>query len=313
MNNIGLTFSGVGSALPEKVLTNNDLKEFMDTSDEWIKERTGISERRVGGSTKELGLEAARKAIEDSGISAENIQQVILATTTPEQTCPGTAPSIATELGITGGAFDVQAACSGWVYGLVIANGFIQQGVNNILLIGAEALDKITDFTDRGTGILFANGAGAAVLSSDTKNNGELLAWDLAADGKYGKILYADHGENFYMDGKEVFRQAVTVIQDTANKVMQKAGVSAEDINLVIPHQANIRIIELAWKKLGFSMDRTEMILEKTGNTSAASIPIALDSAVKANKIKEGDLVLFIGFGAGMTWGSALVRWNSKQ
>ena len=308
----GLKILGVGSALPDKVITNEDLTELMDTSDEWIRERTGISERRVGGTTLSLATEAARNAIEDAGLVAEDIEQIILATTTPEHLCPGTAPAVARELGIMCGAFDIQAACSGWVYGLVVANGFLAQGAKNVLLIGAEALDKVTDYTDRGTGILFGNGAGAAVLSADETGEGQLISWDLASNGNYLDALHVKHGENWKMDGREVFRQAVTVIQKTAKKVMESAGVGRDDIAMVIPHQANVRIIELAWKKLGFSMDKTMMILEKTGNTSAASVPMALDAAIKQDRIKDGDLVLFIGFGAGMTWASALVRWNGK-
>jgi len=308
--NPGLKITGVGSALPPEVLTNHDLTKLMDTSDEWIKERTGISERRIGGTTLGLAVEAAEAAIKDAGIDKQSIEQIILATTTPENLCPGTSPAIAREIGITCGAFDIQAACSGWVYGLVVANGLLLQGAKNVLLIGSEALDKITDYSDRGTGILFGNGAGAAVLEADTTGQGQLLAWDMDSNGNYQDILYAKHGEKWSMDGREVFRQAVTVIQKSANKVMAEAGIKPEDVALVVPHQANIRIVELAWKKLGFTMEQTSMVLEHTGNTSAASIPLALDAAVKDNQVKNGDIVLFVGFGAGMTWASALVKWN---
>ena len=216
---------------------------------------------------------------------------------------------MARELGLQCGALDIQAACSGWVYGIVMANGLLLQGMDRILVIGAESLDRITDYHDRGTGILFGNGAGAAVVERDTTGGGELLGWDLGSNGNYVHILYADHGDTLNMDGKEVFRQAVSVIQQSCRTTMEQAGVTADDIDFIIPHQANIRIVESAWKRLGFSMDKTGMVLERTGNTSAASIPLALDDALTNDRIQSGDLVLLCGFGAGMTWASALIRW----
>ena len=306
----GFKLAGVGAALPEKVLTNADLTAWMDTTDDWIRERTGIGERRIGGSTSGLATEAAQRALSAAGIAdASEIDQLILATTSPDHICPGTAPAVARELGLDCGAFDLQAACSGWVYGLVMANGLLLQGMERVLVIGAESLDRITDYHDRGTGILFGNGAGAAVVERDPDGVGQLLAWDLGSNGNYVHILYADHGDVLQMDGKEVFRQAVQVIQRSANAVMERAGVTADDIDLIVPHQANIRIVESAWKKLGFSMDKTAMVLERTGNTSAASIPLALDDALSQGRLSPGDLVLFVGFGAGMTWASTLLRW----
>jgi 3-oxoacyl-[acyl-carrier-protein] synthase-3 len=305
----GFKITGVGATLPEKVLTNEDLTAWMDTTDEWIQERTGIAERRIGGSTSGLSTEAAQIALANAGVDPSEIDQVILATTSPDHICPGTAPAVARELGILAGAFDLQAACSGWVYGLIVANGLLMQGMDKILVIGAESLDRITDYHDRGTGILFGNGAGAAVVERDTSGGGELLSWDMGSNGNYVHILYADHGDVLKMDGKEVFRQAVTVMQRSANAAMEKAGLTADDIDLVIPHQANIRIVESAWKKLGFTMDKTAMVLAKTGNTSAASIPLALDDALKAGRVKSGDNVMFLGFGAGMTWACTIMRW----
>lgn len=305
----GLKLTGVGAALPDKVLTNQDLTAWMDTSDEWIRERTGIAERRVGGSTSGLATTAAQRALSSAGVDPSTVDQVILATTSPDHICPGTAPAVARELGLDCGAFDVQAACSGWVYGLIVANGLLLQGMDRILVIGAESLDRITDYHDRGTGILFGNGAGAAVVERDPSGEGQLLGWDLGSNGDYVHILYAEHGDVLHMDGREVFRQAVGVIQRSALATMEQAGVTVDDIDLVVPHQANIRIVESAWKKLGFSMDKTAMVLERTGNTSAASIPLALDDALANDRISTGDLVLFVGFGAGMTWASALVRW----
>jgi 3-oxoacyl-[acyl-carrier-protein] synthase-3 len=305
----GFKLTGVGAALPEKVLTNEDLTAWMDTTDDWIRERTGIGERRIGGSTSGLATQAAERALSAAGVDADSIDQIILATTSPDHICPGTAPAVAKELGTDCGAFDLQAACSGWVYGLVVANGLILQGMERILVIGSESLDRITDYHDRGTGILFGNGAGAAVVERDTTGQGQLLGWDLGSNGNYVHILYADHGDVLKMDGREVFRQAVQVIQRSATATMEQAGVTAKDIDLVVPHQANIRIVEAAWKKLGFSMDRTAMVLEHTGNTSAASIPLALDDAIANDRVSPGDLVLFVGFGAGMTWASTLIRW----
>jgi 3-oxoacyl-[acyl-carrier-protein] synthase-3 len=308
----GFKITGVGSALPDKVLTNTDLMAWMDTTDEWIRERTGIAERRIGGSTSGLATQAAKQALEAAGADPASIDQLLLATTTPDHICPGTAPAVARELGLDCGAVDLQAACSGWVYGLVMANGLLLQGSKRVLVIGAESLDRITDYHDRGTGILFGNGAGAAVVEGDDTGHGQLLAWDLGANGNFVHILYAEHGDTLNMDGREVFRQAVIVLQRSANATMRKAGVTAADIKLVIPHQANIRIVEAAWRRLGFSMDRTVMVLERTGNTSAASIPLALDDALANGRIEDGDLVLFLGFGAGMTWASALVRWSTR-
>ncbi len=304
--------SGVGSALPDKVLTNNDLTAWMDTTDEWIRERTGIGERRIGGSTSGLATEAARIALTEASVDASEIDQIVLATTSPDYICPGTAPAVANELGLQCGAFDVQAACSGWVYGLVVANGLMLQGMDRILVIGAEALDRITDYHDRGTGILFGNGAGAAVVERNGSGGGELLSWDLGSAGNFVHILYAEHGDVLKMDGKEVFRQAVTVIQHSVKTSLERAGLTVDDIDLVIPHQANVRIVEAAWRKLGFSMDKTAMVLERTGNTSAASIPLALKDAELNGRVNPGDVVMFIGFGAGMTWASAIVRWGER-
>lgn len=307
---VGFRFAGVGAALPEKVISNVDLTAAMDTTDEWIRERTGISARHVGSSTSELSIIAGREALERSGLQPADIGQVILATTSPDYICPGTAPAVAHSLGLDCGAFDLQAACSGWVYGLVVANGLMLQGLDNILVIGAESLDRITDYTARDTGILFGNGAGAAIVQQDPAGNGRILGWDLGANGAHVGILYSEHDGFLQMDGKEVFRQAVKVMQRSTNAALAMAGLTVEDIDLVIPHQANVRIVDAAWKKLGFSYDKTVMILDRTGNTSAASIPLALADALHNDRLKQGDNVLFLGFGAGMTWASMIVRWE---
>ncbi len=306
----GMRFAAMGTALPEKVVTNNDLAAVMDTSDQWITERTGIRERRLGGSTSGLAIEAAHDALKRGDIDAQSIDAIVLATTTPDYIMPGTAPAVAHELGLTCGAFDVQAVCSGWVYGLVTANGLLQQGMDRILLIGAETMETITDYTDRGTGILFGNGAAAVVVDRTDDGAGRLLSWDLGSNGHYVHILYSEHGKKMEMDGKEVFRQAVTVMHDSAQKSLDRAGLTTDDIDLVIPHQANIRIVEAAWRKIGFSMDKTAMALEHYGNTSSASIPLALNQALGEQQVRNGDRIMFLGFGAGMTWASAIVEWN---
>ena len=281
----------------------------MDTSDEWITERTGIRERRVGGTTCGLAVDAARAAIASAGVDLADIDLLVLATTTPDQTVPATASSVQHELGVQCGAFDVNAACSGFVYALVAAHGFIAAGANKILVIGAETLSRITDWEDRGTAILFADGAGAVVLEA-TDGPGQLLGWDLASDGGARGLLYADVGGYLKMDGREVFRRAVRVMVDSGQKSMEQAGVTIDDIALVVPHQANIRIIEAAATRLGVSMDKVAVVLQRTGNTSSASIPLALVDAVEQGRVHDGDLLLLVGFGAGMTSASAVIRWG---
>ena len=306
---LGFRFAGVGAHLPDTIVTNDDLSKNMDTTHEWIFERTGIAQRHVGGSTSELATAACEKAMERAGVGPADIDQLLLATTSPDFICPGTAPQVAHNLGLDCGALDIQAACSGWVYGLVHANGLMLQGMNRILVAGAEALDQITDYTDRGTGILFGNGAGAAVVEPDPTGAGELLGFDLGAAGEFVHILYAEHGGLLQMDGKEVFRQAVTAINRSVTNALDQAGLTVADVDLVLPHQANIRIVEAAWKKLGLSMEQTAMRLHETGNTSAASIPLVLDQALDQGRIKEGSIVMFVGFGAGMTWATTVHRW----
>ena len=306
----GARITGWGTALPDKTVTNFDLAATMDTSDEWITERTGIKERRIGGTTCGLAVDAARAAMKCAGVGAEEIDLLILATTTPDQTVPATAPSVQNELGVRCGAFDVNAACSGFVYALVAAHGFIGAGANKILVIGAETLSRIVDWEDRGTAILFADGAGAVVLEA-VEGRGELLGWDLASDGAAQPLLYADVGGYMKMDGREVFRRAVRVMVDSANTSLAQAGVSVDDLALVVPHQANIRIIEAAATRLGVPMEKMATVLHRTGNTSSASIPLALVDAIDNGRVHDGDLVLLVGFGAGMTSASAVLRWGA--
>ncbi|MFN0090841.1 MAG: beta-ketoacyl-ACP synthase III [Acidimicrobiales bacterium] len=305
----GARISGVGIALPDKVLTNVDLEARMDTSDAWITERTGIRERRIGGSTAELAIEAGRRALDAAGCDPAAVELVLLATTTPDQLVPATAPSVQAGLGLHCGALDLNAACSGWVYALLAGHGYIGLGLRTVLVIGAETLSRITDYEDRSTGILFADGAGAAVLEA-VDGPGQLLGFDLGADGAARRLLYCDHGEHFVMDGREVFRRAVRIMVDSASRALERAGVRADEVDLVVPHQANVRIIEAASERLGIPMERTAMVIQHTGNTSSASIPLALHDALERGRARDGDLVLFVGFGAGMTWASAVVRWG---
>ena len=312
----GARFTGWGLALPERIITNDELSKTMETSDEWIRERTGIHRRHVGGSTMSLSVDSARKAIAMAGLQPSDIDALVLATTTPDRQVPATSAAVARELGLSCGAFDINAACSGFVYALAVAHGLIAIGSQKVLLIGTDTLSRITDWTDRNTAVLFADGSGAAVLEA-VDGPGHLLAWDLDADGSAEDLLYAEIGGNIQMDGKEVFRRAVRIMVDSAQKSLAIAGVSGDDIALVVPHQANTRIIDAACDRLGIPAERTAVVLHETGNTSSASIPLALfdaatDGAMSGRHLRDGDLVLMVGFGAGMTAASAIIRWSSK-
>jgi 3-oxoacyl-[acyl-carrier-protein] synthase III len=300
----GGVITGWGTALPEKVLTNDDLSKMMDTSDEWIRERTGIHQRHVGGTTASLSVESGKRAIEMAGIDPLSIDALVLSTTTPDRAVPATSARVQHELGLSCGAFDINAACSGFVYGLATAHGLIAMGANKVLLIGTDTLSRITDWTDRNTAILFADGSGAAVIEA-VEGQGEMLAWDIAADGSLEPLLYAEIGGFLHMDGKEVFRRAVRIMVDSAQKSLSNAGMTIEDIALIVPHQANTRII-------GAPLEKTAIVLHRTGNTSSASIPLALFDAVDAGRLQRGDLVMMVGFGAGMTAASSIIRWNGK-
>ena len=306
----GAVITGWGSALPPKVLTNADLESMMDTSDEWIVERTGIRERHVGGTTAGLSIESGRQALGMSGVSPDDIDALVLATTTPDRTVPATSATVQAELGLSCGAFDINAACSGWVYGLVNAHGLIAMGAEKVLVIGTDTLARIVDWDDRNTAILFADGSGAVVLEA-VDGPGQLLGWDLDADGTAERLLFAEVGGYIHMDGKEVFRRAVRIMVDSARKSLAHAGVDTDEIALVVPHQANTRIISAACNRLGIGEDRAAVVLDRTGNTSAASIPLALVDALDSGRVHDGDLILFVGFGAGMTAASAIVRWTT--
>jgi 3-oxoacyl-[acyl-carrier-protein] synthase-3 len=301
---------GWGTALPEKVLTNHDLSAMMDTNDEWITERTGIKQRHVGGSTASLSVASARRAIAMAGIDPASIDGLVLSTTTPDRTVPATSATVQNELGLRCGAFDVNAACSGFVYAYVVAQGLLAIGAKRLLVIGTDTLSRITDWSDRGTAILFADGSGACIVDS-TPDAGQLLGWDLDADGSLEHLLYAEVGGYIHMDGKEVFRRAVRIMVDSAKKSLAKAGLSVDDVKLCVPHQANLRIIDAACRNLGIPLERTAIVLHETGNTSSASIPLALFDAADRGRLQNGDIVLLVGFGAGMTAASAVLEWRN--
>jgi 3-oxoacyl-[acyl-carrier-protein] synthase-3 len=300
--------TGWGTALPEKIVTNVDLEATLDTSDEWIRERTGIRERRVGGTTTGLGVDAARQAMARAAVTGEDIDLVVLCTSTPDEAMPASASVIQQELGVRGGAVDMNAACSGFVYGLVAADGFLRAGMRRVLVVGSETMSRIVDWDDRGTAILFGDGAGAVVLERGD-GPGRILGFDLGSDGSLRHILHAEVGGTIVMDGPEVFRRAVRVMVASAQAALANAGVTVDDLALFVPHQANTRIIASACTKLGIPAERTVNILPTTGNTSAASIPMALAAAADEGRLAPGDKVLMIGFGAGMSWASAVIEW----
>jgi 3-oxoacyl-[acyl-carrier-protein] synthase-3 len=298
--------TGWGTSLPPKVLTNHDLEQMMDTSHDWIVERSGIHQRHVGGTTVGLSIESGRAALDMSGVDLAEIDSLVLATTTPD-TQWGTAATVQNELGLRCGAFDVNAACSGFVYGLITAHGLIAMGARKVLVIGTDSLSRITDWEDRNTAVLFGDGSGAVVLEA-VEGPGQLLSWDLDADGSLGRLLWAEVGGFIQMEGREVFRRAVRIMVDSATKSLNHAGISADQIALVVPHQANIRIIQAACDRLGIDVARASLVLDRTGNTSSASVPLALADALDNGRVKEGDLILLVGFGGGMTAASAVLR-----
>jgi len=308
----GAVVTGWGTALPPKVLTNHDLEKTLDTNHDWIVERSGIHERHVGGTTAGLSIESGRKALGMSGVDPSSIDALVLATTTPDRTVPATSATVQNALGLRCGAYDVNAACSGFVYALVQAHGLIAMGSKKVLVIGTDTLARITDWSDRNTAVLFADGSGAVVLEA-VEGPGQLLAWDLDADGSAEKYLFTELGGYIQMDGKEVFRRAVRIMVDSGQKSLAHAGVTADELALVVPHQANIRIIEAACSRLGVPIEKAATVLHYTGNTSSASIPLALCDALDAGRVQPGDLVLLVGFGAGMTAASAILRWGGPQ
>ncbi len=305
----GAAIVGWGTALPGEVVTNADLEATLDTTDAWITERTGIKERRIGSTTTALAIEAGRAALARAGVDGEQVDSVIVATSTPDRHLPATASAVQAALGTCGGASDVNAACSGFVYGLMHAHGLIALGVERVLLIGSETMSTIVDWSDRNTAILFADGAGAVLLEA-RDGPGQLLGWDLGSDGSGAELLFAERGGYLRMEGREVFRRAVRATVESSQLALERAGVTAADVALVVPHQANIRIIEAACQRLGIPFERTASVLHATGNTSSASIPLALADAIERGQVHHGDLLLLVGFGAGMSWASAVIRWE---
>ena len=325
MSRIRSVIRGVGGYLPARVMTNAELTKIVDTTDEWIVQRTGIRERHIaadGEKTSDLGLKAAQTALDHAGIGAEAIDLIVLATSTPDQTFPATAVTIQAELGITRGtAFDMQAVCSGFVFGLATADQFLRSGdFKCALVIGAETFSRILDWDDRGTCVLFGDGAGAVVLEAqeqagDPSDRG-VLTTKLRSDGRHRAKLYVDGGPSstgtvghLRMEGREVFRHAVGMITDVIEDAFSATGYSADDVDWFVPHQANKRIIDGSAHKLGIAPQKIVTTVDRHGNTSAASIPLALAEASADGRIKRGDLVLLEAMGGGFTWGSALVRW----
>jgi 3-oxoacyl-[acyl-carrier-protein] synthase-3 len=316
---------GCGAHLPAKVVTNDDLAKLVDTSDEWIQQRTGIEQRHIaadGELTSDLALAASRKALERAGIGGADLDLIILATTTPDQTFPATAATVQAKLGMEqGAAFDVQAVCSGFIYALAVADNFIRAGqAKNALVIGAETFSRILDWTDRGTCVLFGDGAGAVVLKAEPAGEDGvrrgILSTHLHSDGRHRELLYVDGGVSstktvghVRMNGKEVFRHAVQRLAEVVDESLTANGLTQADIDWLVPHQANRRIIDSTARKLSLPAEKVVLTVARHGNTSAASIPLALAEAVEDGRVRQGDLVLLEAMGGGLTWGAALVRW----
>jgi 3-oxoacyl-[acyl-carrier-protein] synthase III len=303
---------GIGRYLPEKIVTNADLEKIMDTSDEWIRTRTGIEERRIADdntSTSDMGFAAAQKAIQDAGITPEDIDLILVATVTPDQPFPSVACMLQERLGAKkAAAMDVSAACAGFMYGIVTGKQFVEAGVyKHVLVVGVEKLSKITDWNDRNTAVLFGDGAGAVIVGEVSENRG-ILSFELGADGTGAKHLYQD--EYIIMNGREVFKFAVRQMGESCINVLEKAGLTKEDVDFLIPHQANIRIMEASRQRLELPVEKMSKTVHKYGNTSAASIPISIVEEIEAGKIKDDDLIVMVGFGGGLTWGAIAIRWG---
>lgn len=319
---------GTGSAIAEKQITNHDLERLVDTNDEWIRTRTGIENRYFADEetcTSHLASRASLKALEAAGVKAEDIDMIIVATITPDMGFPATACLVQEQIGATkASAFDLEAACSGFLYGMAVADQFIATGFyEHVLVIGAETLSRILDMEDRNTCVLFGDGAGAVVMGPSKDDTG-ILSFELGADGSGGKFLHMPAGgskipaskesvENrlhyVKMEGSDVFKFAVRAMESSSIAAINKAGLKIEDVNYMVPHQANIRIIQSAAKKLNLPMEQVKVNLNQYGNMSAASIPVALDEAVRENSIKAGDNVVMVGFGGGLTWASCVIKW----
>jgi 3-oxoacyl-[acyl-carrier-protein] synthase-3 len=328
MKNIAVGIVGTGAYLPPNIITNKDLEKMVDTTDEWIKSRSGIEERRVTGpdmATSDMAVEAAKKALVDAGVGPEEIELIIMATVTPDNAYPSAACTVQQKLGaVNAAAFDLAAGCSGYMYGLAVGTQFIKSGFyKKVLVIGGDNLSKFTNWSDRATCVLFGDGAGGAVLSEVEEGYG-LLSFELGADGTGGELLILPAGGSklpaseetvrqglhyTQMSGNEVYKFAVRIMDSAVKQALEKIEMKPEDLDYLVPHQANIRIITHAARRLKMPMDKVFVNLHKYGNTSAGSIAIALDEAKREGKIKRGDLIAFVGFGAGLTWGAGVCRW----
>ena len=312
---------GCGAYLPERILTNEELSTRIDTSDEWIVERTGIRERRIaadGETTSDIAVRAADAALANAGLSAADVDLIIVATSTPDETFPACATMVQASLGGTRGiAFDVQAACSGFVYALATADNFIRVGqADTALVIGSETFSRILDWDDRATCVLFGDGAGALILRGGSAGDRGVLSTHLHADGSYHDLLYVDGGPGsnrevgqLRMQGREVFRHAVVFLADVVDEALARHGLTASDVDWFVPHQANRRIIDAMAKRLGLAADKIVVTIDRHANTSAASIPLALDEASRDGRIEQGDLVLMEAMGGGFTWAAGVIRW----
>ena len=322
------SITGIGSYLPNKVLTNYDLEKMVDTSNDWIIQRTGIKERRIvenGVTTSDLATQASLRAMEDAGVSPKDLDMIITSTITPDHIFPSTSCYIQQKIGATRAcAFDILAACAGFIYAMSIGQSFINSGaMKTVLVVGAECLSKITDYTDRATCVLFGDGAGAVIIQRDPVKH-EILSSSLAADGSEADVLIMPGGgarnpaslesiqqrlHYIQFRGKEVFKLAINNITNLIMETTRENGLTLEDIDLIIPHQSNLRIIEATMEKLGLPMEKAFVNIDKYGNTSSASVPIAIDEARKDGRLHKGDIVMLVAFGGGLTWGSSLIRW----
>ncbi|WP_046175381.1 beta-ketoacyl-ACP synthase III [Domibacillus indicus] len=303
---------GMGRYIPDQVLTNADLEKKMDTSDEWIRTRTGIEERRIADEsvgTVYMAARAAEKAIQNAGIKPEEIDLIITATVTPDHMFPSVSCELQHEIGaVNAAAMDISAACAGFMYGVITGKQFIETGAyKHILVIGAEKLSKVVDWDDRNTAVLFGDGAGAAVLGPVSEGRG-ILSFELGADGRGGKHLYQD--EHVKMNGREVFKFAVRQMGESSVNVIEKAGLKKEDVDFLMPHQANIRIMESARERLGLPPEKMSVTVNQFGNTSSASIPLTMVEELENGKIKEDDIIVMVGFGGGLTWGAIAMKWG---
>ena len=304
---------GMGRYVPEKVMKNIDFEKTLDTTDEWIRSRTGIEERHFAAedeNTSHMAIQAAEKAIENAGITAEQIGLVVVATITPDRAFPSVACQLTEHLGIQCAAMDVSAACSGFIYGLVTAKQFVEtNSYEYVLVVGVEKLSKITDWNDRNTAVLFGDGACAAIVSKVSEGRG-ILSFELGADGSGGRHLFLNDDNCISMNGREVFKFAVRQMGESATSVLEKAGLQKEDCDFLIPHQANIRIMEAARERLNLPAEKMSKTVHKYGNTSAASIGISLVEELENGKIKDDDVLVLVGFGGGLTWGAVTIRWG---